>query len=271
MMSFVRRARVNSMQNWDAHLYLKFADERTRPAHELLARIAVSNPRRVIDLGCGPGNSTALLRHQWPEAEVIGLDSSPDMIAAAARDYPEGQWIVADIGAWSDATPFDVIFSNAALYWVANHRALLPRLFQLVSPSGALAVQMPRHVESRVHQLILEISSRAEWRHLMGDARAAVVVHDPASYYDMLQPFAARIDVWETIYHHVMDGPEAIVEWIRGTGLRPFLHALRGESERRLFEELLLAGVKAAYPRQPDGRILFPFRRLFFLAYQADS
>lgn len=259
------------MQNWDADLYLKFADERTRPAQELLARIAVARPHHVIDLGCGPGNSTALLRDRWPEAEVIGLDNSPDMIAAAGRDYPDGKWVVADIGSWSEAASFDVIFSNAALHWVPKHRTLLPRLFQLVTRGGALAVQMPRHIDSPVHQLILEISSRPEWRHLMEDARAAVAVHDPPSYYDMLQPFAAHLDVWETIYHHVMEGPAAIVEWIRGTGLRPFLQALPGKSERRHFEELLLAGVKAAYPRQPDGHILFPFRRLFFLAYRADS
>src|SRR5262249_718657 len=132
------------MQNWDADLYLKFADERTRPAQELLARIAIARPHRVIDLGCGPGNSTALLRQRWPEAEIIGLDNSPDMVAAAARDHPDGKWVVADISSWSDAAPFDLIFSNAALHWVPNHRTLLPTLAKMVTPRGALAVQMPR-------------------------------------------------------------------------------------------------------------------------------
>ena len=256
------------MSQWDAKLYLRFAEERTQPAIDLLARIAVEQPCRVVDVGCGPGNSTALLRVRWPSADLIGLDNSPEMIAAAAKDFPDGKWIVADASAWTDSAVFDVIFSNAAVQWVPRHDALLPRLFEMVAPAGALAVQMPRHIHSPVHQLMLEISDRPEWRHLMGKARTAVVVQVPAFYYDLLQPLAVRIDLWETEYLHVMDNPAAILAWIRGTGLRPFLQALEADEQRRRFEELLLAGLEQAYPRRAGGRVLFPFRRLFFVAYR---
>jgi len=256
------------MPTWDADLYLRFSEERTQPAVDLLARIAIERPGRVVDVGCSPGNSTALLRARWPDADIVGLDNSPDMIAAAAKSHPGGKWIVADIKSWTDSEPFEVVFSNAALQWVPDHAVLLPRLMQLVAPRGALAVQMPRHIQSPVHQLMLEISERPEWRQRLDSARSAIVVHEPAFYYDLLQPLAARIDLWETEYLHIMDSPAAIVAWIRGTGLRPFLQALADDDERRRFEELLLAGVEQAYPRRVGGRVLFHFRRLFFVAYR---
>lgn len=256
------------MPNWDADLYLRFADERTQPAVDLLGRVHVDAPRRVIDLGCGPGNSTALLRQRWPGAEIIGLDHSPEMIAAAQQSHPEGKWLIADVRSWTDPVPFDVIFSNAAFQWVPDHAALVPRLLRMVNPGGVLAVQVPRHVQSPVHQLMLEISQRPEWNGRMDAARAAITVESPAFYYDVLQPLAARIDLWETEYQHVLDGPAAILAWIRGTGLRPFLEALATDAERHRFEELLLAGVEQAYARRVDGRVLFPFRRLFFVAYR---
>lgn len=257
------------MPAWDANLYLRFAEERTQPAIDLLTRIAVKRPLRVVDVGCGPGNSTALLRARWPDAEIIGLDNSQDMIAEAAKRDPRGKWIVADVNSWTDPAPFDVIFSNAALQWVPHHATLLPRLIQMVAPRGALAVQMPRHIQSPVHQLMLEISERSEWRERLDSARSAIVVEAPAFYYDLLQPLAARIELWETEYLHVMDNPAAILAWIRGTGLRPYLQGLESDEQRRRFEELLLAGLERAYPRRPDGRVLFPFRREFFVAYQS--
>ncbi|MCI0683088.1 MAG: trans-aconitate 2-methyltransferase [Gemmataceae bacterium] len=257
------------MPNWDADLYLRFAEERTQPAIDLLARVAVAAPRRVIDLGCGPGNSTALLRQRWPDAQIIGLDNSEEMITAAAKSYPAGAWLGADVRSWSDPVPFDVIFSNAAFQWVPDHAALLPRLFHMVAAGGALAMQMPRHLQSPVHQLMLEISTRPEWNDRMERARTAVAVESPAFYYDTLQPLAARIDLWETEYQHVLSGPHAIVSWIRGTGLRPYLDALANDDERSRFETLLLAGVEQAYPRHPDGMVLFPFRRVFVVAYRS--
>jgi trans-aconitate 2-methyltransferase len=256
------------MPTWDARQYLRFADERTRPARELLARVEVAAPRTVVDLGCGPGNSTALLRNHWPDADVLGVDRSPDMLAAAAGDFPAGQWQQADIAGWAPPAPVDVLFSNAALQWVPDHARLVPRLLSFVAPGGALAVQVPAHLDSPVHRAIIAVADDPAWRNRLPAARAAIRVESPGDYYDLLQPLARRVDLWVTEYQHVLDGPEAILDWMRGTGLRPFLQALADAMERARFEELLLAEIAKGYPRQRDGRVLFPFRRLFFVAYR---
>ena len=258
------------MANWDAELYLRFGHERTQAAIDLAARIELASPARVADLGCGPGNSTAVLRARWPAAEVVGVDSSPEMIAAAKASDPAGRWVLGDLATWSADRPFDVIYSNAALQWVPDHAAVIPRLFELVAPGGALAIQIPAHFESPLHRLIEEIADRPGWRGNPARAKAALTVERPGFYYDVLSPLAARVDLWVTEYWHVMDGPSAIVDWIRGTGLRPFLAACADDAERSEFERQLLCGVERAYPRQADGRLLFPFRRLFVVAYQAD-
>jgi|SRR6266700_7412209 len=254
------------MPTWDADLYLRFANERTQPAADLAARIQLANPLRIIDLGCGPGNSTQILRQRWPAADIIGLDSSAEMIAAAEKSYPAGKWRVQDIATWSGADTFDVVFSNAVLHWLPEHEALFPRLFTRVSPGGVLAVQMPAHLESPLHRLILEIAALQQWRERLQKARAAITGHTPGFYYDVLQPLAATVVLWHTEYQHVMEGPQAILDWIRGTGLRPFLEALEDRAEQQRFEAILLTGIERTYPRQADGRILFPFRRLFLVA-----
>lgn len=257
------------MADWDAGLYLRFAGERTRPAADLAGRVGVAVPTRVADLGCGPGNSTAVLRARWPGAEVVGVDNSQAMIAAATRDHPAGRWVLADLATWADDRPFDVVFSNAALHWVPDHAAVFPRLFGLVSPGGALAVQMPAHYDSPLHRLMLEIADRPEWRDRMAGAKGAMRVERPGFYYDLLRPLAARLDLWATEYLHELPDPAAVVAWIRGTGLRPYLAALADDAERAAFERFLLAGVTAAYPRQVNGGVLFPFRRLFLVADRA--
>ena len=256
------------MPSWDAELYLRFADERTQPAVDLISRVSLAHPSRVIDLGCGPGNSTAMLRQRWPTAEVVGLDNSREMINAASQAHPDWTWVEGDIAAWTAAAPFDLVFSNAALHWVANHAEVMPHLLRQVGPQGALAIQMPAHFRSPVHQLMVEIARNHAWQASMEDAIHAIKVERPAFYYDLLNPYASKLQLWETEYIHVMDGPAAILEWIRGTGLRPFLEALPSEVQKRRFEELFLTGLTMAYPTQKDGRVLFPFRRLFILAYR---
>ncbi|HEU0007801.1 MAG TPA: trans-aconitate 2-methyltransferase [Terriglobia bacterium] len=255
------------MPSWDADLYLKFASERTQPAVDLISRISLADPSRIIDLGCGPGNSTAILRQRWPAAEIVGLDNSREMIAAASQTYPDWTWVESDIATWTAAVPFDLVFSNAALHWVANHAAVMPRLLRQVRPHGALAIQMPAHFHSPVHELMIEIAKNPTWHQSMEKAIHAIKVERPAFYYDLLQPHTSKLDLWETEYIHVMDGPGGILEWIRGTGLRPFLEALPSDKQKRRFEELFLSGLAMAYPAQEDGRVLFPFRRLFILAY----
>jgi trans-aconitate 2-methyltransferase len=255
------------MPTWDAKLYLQFADERTQPARDLIARIALDAPRRIVDLGCGPGNSTALLHARWPGADIIGLDSSPEMIAAASQAGSGYSWQTGDAATWTAPVPFDLVFSNAALQWVPNHARVFTHLIGQVSRPGVLAVQMPANYYSPVHLLMREIARDSAWSHLLEPAAQAIRVETASFYYDILQPFAKKLDLWETEYNHIVDSPQAILAWIRGTGLRPFLEALETEAQRRRFQEMLLDAVRKAYPRQKDGRVLFPFRRLFLVAY----
>jgi trans-aconitate 2-methyltransferase len=255
------------MPHWNPTEYLAFAGERTQPAIDLLARIAVNSPRTVMDLGCGPGNSTALLHQRWPGANTVGLDSSPEMIAAAQSAHPDWQWQLGDIAHWSPAAPFDVVFSNAALQWVPDHCHVMPHLMAQVAHGGVLAVQIPAHLNSPVHEAILVAANDPTWRDRMRSATHAITVETPTIYYDLLHPLAGRVDLWVTEYHHVLPTPAAILDWMRGTGLRPFLQALADDNERARFEALLLPAVERGYPRQANGRVLFPFRRLFLLAY----
>lgn len=258
------------MPAWDANLYLKFGDERTQPALDLVTRVNLAAPAQIIDIGCGPGNSTAVLRPRWPGAQVAGLDNSPDMLAAARLSQPEQEWILADAAAWqaSASSSYDLVFSNAALQWMANHEALVPGLFRLVRPGGALAFQMPARAYSRIHQLILEVADEPEWIRRMGAARQGFTLERPGFYYDLLAGLAARLDLWETEYCHVMPDRDAIIQWVSGTAVRPFLDALETEAERQRFIVQLSARVEQAYPLQRDGQVLFPFRRLFVVAYR---
>jgi trans-aconitate 2-methyltransferase len=257
------------MPTWNADLYLQYANERTQPSIDLTTRIQLENPRQIIDLGCGPGNSTAVLRGRWPAANIVGLDNSPAMIAKARADFPDGAWELAEIPAWRPDRRFDLVFSNAALHWVPDHATVIPHLFAQVAPGGALAVQMPAHLESPVHRAMLEIADDPEWQARTAPAKGLVHVETPEFYYDLLCRAAARIDLWVTTYEHVMAAPEAIIEWIRGTGLRPFLEALSTDDQRARFTTKLLERAAVEYPSRSDGKVIFPFRRLFFVAYCA--
>jgi trans-aconitate 2-methyltransferase len=259
------------MPSWNADQYLKFAAERTQPSRDLLARIGIDRPSRVIDLGCGPGNSTSLLVGRWAGADVSGLDNSAAMIDQANRDYPDQRWMVGDIAEWAakSGEPFDVVFSNAALQWVPNHAELYPALFRRVAPGGALAIQVPINLDAPAHVAMRELASTPAWACLLPpDGVREWHVHDAGFYYGLLAPAAARLDLWETEYIHVMDGPAGIVEWYKGTGLRPFLDALPTDADRANFLADYTDRIADAYPTQPDGRVLFPFRRFFLVAYR---
>jgi len=258
------------MPTWNAGQYLKFGDERTRPCHDLAARVELETPRRIIDLGCGPGNSAAVIAERWPRASLTGLDSSPEMIQTARLEYPQYEWLVGDIGQWAQSqASFDLVFSNAALQWVTNHEAVYPRLLERTAPGGALAFQVPANLDAPAHRLMRDLAASTSWR---GRFPAGGVrewfIHDAGFYYDLLAPRCARLDIWETEYMHVLGGPEAIVEWYKGTGLRPFLDVL-DEPDRRHFAADYLQLIRDSYPVRPDGRVLFPFRRLFVIAYRA--
>jgi trans-aconitate 2-methyltransferase len=254
--------------DWDAGLYLKFASERTQPSLDLIQRIRLDDPRRIIDIGCGPGNSTEPLWKRWPNAIITGLDRSAEMIAAARKTYPERTWLLGDVSSWKADEPFDLVFSNATLQWVPDHATVCKQIFEQVDSGGALAVQMPAHFESPLHSEIVAVSRDPAWNDRMEGARTALTKHPASFYYDTLAPLASRMDVWETIYYHVVAGPQAVLDWFRGTGFRPYLAALQSDEERLRFEALLLERYKLSYPPRPSGKVLFPFRRLFFIAYR---
>ena len=249
---------------WDPKTYLAFADERTRPAAELLARVPVEAPERVVDLGCGPGNSTALLADRWPGAHLQGIDSSPEMIRQARESGVKAEWSVADIADWTAGTPYDVIYSNAALHWVGDQGSLLPRLLQSVRPGGALAFQVPLNFDMPSHALMREVAREGSWAAKLRDVRNIVLMSAEQSF-DILEPYAKALDIWETEYLQVMEGPDAVYRWVSGTGLRPFVQALDG-AERDGFVEAYKARLNAAYPMRDSGKTLFPFRRLFVVA-----
>jgi trans-aconitate 2-methyltransferase len=250
---------------WNPEQYLSFADHRTRPAIDLLGRIALKSPARVADLGCGPGNSTALLVESWPGAAVTGVDSSAAMLATARTSGIRASWLQADLADWTPALPFDLLFSNAALHWLPDHAQLLPRLFAQVAPGGVLAVQMPRNFGAPSHALLLELAAAEPWAGRLEAALLREPVASPAWYYDLLAPSAPGLDIWETEYLHVLDGDDPVLAWNRGTVLRPVRAALKPD-ELAAFEADYARRLRAAYPRRSDGRTLFPFRRLFIVA-----
>jgi trans-aconitate 2-methyltransferase len=254
------------MSDWNPALYGRYEDERTRPARELLARVPALQARRVVDLGCGPGNSTELLVQRFPQAEVVGVDNSPAMLEAARQRLPGVRFEQADIAAWQPAQAPDLIYANAALQWVPGHEALFPRLFALLAPGGVLAVQMPDNWDEPTHAQMREVARLPAFAAAIGDpARLRIGRLALAAYYDLLAPLAQEVDAWHTIYQHCMDSPAAIVEWVRATGLKPFLERL-DESQRAAFLAEYERRVAAAYPPRADGKRLLAFPRLFIVA-----
>jgi trans-aconitate 2-methyltransferase len=250
---------------WDAGHYLKFADARTLPALDLLSRIELPAPRQIVDLGCGPGNSTAPLQARWPDAGVTGIDSSAELLDAARRDHPGIAFAQANIVGWTAEAPCDLVFANASLQWVSGHDVLVPHLFEQLAPGGVLAVQMPRNHDFATHRLMRQVAAEGAWRDRLVGAREASPVKSPEFYYDLLAPRAANFTIWETNYIQIMDSVDAIIAWLHGTGLRPFLARL-SDTERPLFLERYAALLGEKYPAQADGKILLPYPRLFFIA-----
>jgi len=253
------------MHSWDAGQYLCFGAERTRSAFDLLARIDLAAPRHIVDLGCGPGNSTVLLRERWPEAAITGLDSSADMLEAARRDHPGIDFVTGDIAAWAPDERYDLVFSNAALQWVGDHERLLPRLIEAVAPEGALAVQMPSNYDFLTHRLMRQAAAEGPWRDRLADARPPSPVKPSDFYYDLLAPRCTRITLWETNYIQIVESIDAMIDWLRGTGLRPFLARL-DPAEQPVFIERYKGLLAEAMPLRPDGKRLLPYPRLFFIA-----
>ena len=258
------------MPSWDPNQYLKFADHRLRPALDLMAQVALEAPRRIYDLGCGPGNITRMLSERWPEAAVTGVDSSADMLAKARIEAPNIVFEQADIAGWSPPAPADLIFTNATLHWLDDHAALLPRLAAQLAPGGVLAIQMPDNRQSPSHLLMDEAAATGPWHATLAQLRPVYAsMLSPDAYYRILAPVTRQLDIWETTYLHVLpgstEGDNPVVEWTKGTALRPCLDAL-AEPERGAFLAAYASRIAAVYPRQPDGHTLLPFKRIFIVA-----
>jgi trans-aconitate 2-methyltransferase len=247
---------------WDPHQYLRFSEHRKRAALELLGRIPLDTADQVWDLGCGSGSVTAYLSSRWPEARITGLDSSPEMLAEAP-DLPRVSWVEGTIEGWS-ASEVDIAYSNAVLHWIERHEVLLPRLVQSLRPGGVLAVQMPRNFDRAAHRVLSNLARSPQWSERVGHLARRSPVALPGWYYDLMAPVVSSIDIWETTYLQVLDGDDAVAEWMKGAAARPYLEALGSDAETFHAEYTVL--VREHYPCRPDVRTLFPFRRLFMVA-----
>lgn len=258
--------REPAMSDWNPALYARFADERARPIVDLLARVPLDAPKTVVDLGCGAGASTAPLLDRFPQASVLGLDTSSAMLAKARDAVPGARFVEADAATWEPDAPVDLIFSNAALQWLPDHAALLPRLMSRLAPGGVLAVQMPDNLDEPSHASMRKIAAEPPFAEILREAAAArAPLLSFEATYDALAPLAETIEIWRTTYVHPLAGPGKIVEMLSSTGLRPFLDPL-DEPARETFLARHLAALTVAYPPTRDGRVLFRFPRRFFVA-----
>jgi trans-aconitate 2-methyltransferase len=251
--------------DWDTELYLKFEAERTQPARDLLARVTAS-PERIVDLGCGPGTSTHLLATRYPEAQIVGIDNSAQMLVEARRRTPNVAYEQRDIAAWRPDYRPGLIFANAALQWVPDHDRLIPRLMRHLDERGTLAIQMPDNRQEPSHALMRMVAADGPWAdRLVPIAKTRAIIASHSDYYHWLRPLSARVDIWQTTYVHPLSGVGAVVDWFRGSGLRPFLDPLN-DRERKEFLERYMRELADAYPLEPDGRLLFLYPRLFIVA-----
>jgi trans-aconitate 2-methyltransferase len=254
---------------WSASQYVKFEDERTRPARDLLAAVPLASVEVAIDLGCGPGNSTALLVERFGAAAVRGLDSDPDMLTAARKRLPETAFVAADLARWQPDRAYQLFYSNAVFQWVPDHRTVLARLLAALPAGGVLAVQMPDNLDEPNHTLMRESAAAGPWREALdGFNDGREVIPPPEAYFETFGPRAARLDIWQTIYQHPLADAAAVVEWVKGTGLRPYLDAIPPEHHEAFLADYR-SRIAAAYPRMADGRVLFRFPRRFIVAVKA--
>jgi trans-aconitate 2-methyltransferase len=256
---------MTSSAGWQANQYSLFEAERTRPVRDLLHAAQGATVRAAVDLGCGPGNSTETLLAYASGANVVGIDSSADMIDAARKRLPQVRFELADISVWNEAGPYDLILANASLQWVPDHETLLPRLVATLAPGGRLAIQMPDNLDEPAHRLMREVAASGPWRErLAGSERT--LRHDAQWYYARLKPHCERVDVWRTTYHHPLAGGiDAVIEWFKGSALRPLLAKLEAD-EQAAFLDRYRESLQSAYTVLADGAVLLPFPRLFIVA-----
>lgn len=250
---------------WDAKQYMHFGNERLRPALDLLAYVPEQEPQRVVDLGCGAGNVSALLKARWPAADVLGVDSSANMLEAAAAAVPECRFERADLAHWQPDGSLDVIYSNATLQWLPDHPALFPRLLSFLRSGSWLAVQMPAMHDAPLRKMQLELARSPSFAPYLRGVPQQPSILSAENYYDLLSSRTGKLDIWETTYLHTLRGADAVAEWAAGTSLRPYLEALP-EDKRAPFRAAYAEAMRDAYPQRENGVTLLPFKRLFIVA-----
>ena len=254
---------------WDAGQYLRFGGERSRPFFDLIAQVGAADPRSVADLGCGPGNLTAVLAQRWPQASVVGVDNSPEMIATATRDAAPGHanltFAIGDVRDWRPDRPVDVLTCNAVLQWVPDHQRLLLNWTELLAPGGWLAFQLPGNFDQPSHAIVHELAQSPRWRSLLADAELNRQAGDPAEYVELLARPGYEVDAWETSYLHVLPGADPVLEWTKGTTLRPVLAVLDPEQATAFVSEYA-ERLRQVYQPRSFGTI-FPFRRVFTVVH----
>ncbi|MEK9658440.1 MAG: methyltransferase domain-containing protein [Chloroflexota bacterium] len=254
-----------AVTTWNPNVYLRFAGQRLRPALDLLAQVPLEAPRTVYDLGCGPGTATVFMKRRWPHARVVGVDGSAPMLERARQEHEDIAWEKGDLRTWEPPEPVDLLFSNAALHWLDGHAALFPRLVEMLAPGGVLAVQMPRNFGEPTHTTIFETIRAHPWRSRLEGLLNETPTAPPAFYYGVLRPLVSELDMWETVYMQVMEGENPVVEFTKGSFLRPILDTLN-EAEAAEFLREYADRVRPHYPRRADGMTLVPFRRSFLIA-----
>ena len=257
------------MADWNPQEYLKFEQERSRPASDLVRRINHNNPESIMDLGCGPGNSTNILYTRWENASITGIDNSPAMLEKASMNNKSIHWVLCDAdGDLSHLGKFDIIFSNAVFQWIPQNEVLIPKLFKMLNRNGVLAAQIPFVQEMPIHKIIMELVNRPKWSEHFRHLSTSYKLYSPEFYYDVLSGITQDIDLWETRYFHIMNGYDDILHWYTSTGLRPYLECLGDDVKKTEFINDVLTEIRQNYTTYKDGKILFPFNRVFFIAYK---
>lgn len=254
------------MSDWNSEQYLKFKKERTQPSVDLAAKINMENPKRIIDIGCGPGNSTAVLKKRYHDAYILGVDFSPNMIEKAKKDYPDMDFMLFDATRDFEKLEdkYDIVFSNACIQWIPNHKKLLSDMMSILKPNGVLAVQVPMNFEEPIHKIIAEVITRKEWADKIGSGRQFYTLKE-SEYFDLLSELSSDFSMWKTIYMHRMPSHQSIIEWYKSTGMKEYL-AVLSENDKIEFEKAVFNEVEKYYPVQKNGEIIFRFPRLFFTA-----
>ncbi|RSL57775.1 hypothetical protein CEP54_008095 [Fusarium duplospermum] len=255
-------------QDWSASQYLKFVKQRTRPSRDLLAQVPLESPTHILDVGCGPGNSTQVLVDRYPGAAIEGIDSSPDMITEARKALPQTQFSVADLKTYTPEKPLDLVFSNAVFQWLkADERVpTMKKMIRWLRPGGVLAIQVPDNYLEPSHIAMRAVANEGPWASILGPLRPALdQFSEPQHFYDELSPLCSSVDIWHTLYQQPLDDHQSLVEWVKGTGLRPFLNPL-GPEDQEAFAESYLSKLREVYPVSADGKVLLRYPRLFMIA-----